>query len=149
MAYNQNDAGQQRRYWIGGESSTLEQVPLERLHTDLLWYEWPNKFPRTLHSLISEWDNENVSVTALDDRIMMRILLYESYREHLRHEEIQRLEFILTFDAETYEVLSYEWKLKWRPRPGYCTTYEEIAHRIEIGVELELPGEVEEFLYPE
>ena len=149
MAYNQNDTGQQRRYWIGGESSTLEQVPLERLHTDLLWYEWPNKFPRTLHSLISEWDNENVSVTALDDRIMMRILLYESYREHLRHEEIQRLEFILTFDAETYEVLSYEWKLKWRPRPGYCTTYEEIVHRIEIGVELELPGEVEEFLYPE
>lgn len=149
IAYNQTDEGWQRRYWIGGEGSPLEQVPLERLQTDLLWYEWPNKFPRTLHSLISEWDDENVNITASDDEIRMRILLYESYREHLRHEEIQRLEFVLTFDAETYEILSYDWRLKWRPRPGYCTTYEEIVHRIEIGVKLELPGEVEEFLYPE
>ena len=149
IAQNKTDEEWQRRYWTVGESSPLEQVSLERLHTDLIWYEWPNKFPITLHSLISEWDNENVNITALDDSIMMRILLYESYSEHLRHEDIQRLEFVLTLDAETHDILSYEWRLKWTPRPGYCTSYEEIAHRVEIGVELELPGEVEEFLYPE
>ena len=87
IAQNETDEEWQRRYWTAGESAPLEQVSLERLHTDLIWYEWPNKFPITLHSLMSEWDNENVNITALDDSIMMRILLYESYSEHLRHEE--------------------------------------------------------------
>lgn len=149
MAYNQTDAGSQRRYWTVGEGSPLEQVPLERLHTDLLWYEWPNKLPRTLHSFISEWGNEDVSITAEDDMIRIRTLSYESYNEYLHHEDVQRLEFVMTLNAETYDILSYEWRLKWRPRPGYCTTYEEIAHRVDIGVELELPSEVAEFLYPE
>ncbi len=149
MAYNKTDAGRERRYWTGGESSPLEQMPLQRLHAELLWYEWPNKFPRTLHSFISEWGEETVNITVGDDSIRMRTLVYESYEEFPRREDVQRLEFVLTLDAETYDILSYEWRLKWRPRPGYCTTYEEIAHRVEIGVDLELPSEVAEFLYPE
>ena len=74
IARNRTDEEWQRRYWTVGESAPLEQVSLERLHTDLLWYEWPNKFPITLHSLLSEWDNESVNITALDDSIVMRIL---------------------------------------------------------------------------
>ena len=148
IAYNRTDAGWEWRYWTSGERSPIEQIPLERLHTALLWYEWPNKLPRTLHSFISNWGDEDVRVTVRDDTIRMRTLLYESYKEYLRREDIQRLEFVLTLDAATYDIHSYEWRLKWRPRPGYCTTYEEIAHRVEIGVDLDLPAQVAEFLYP-
>ena len=149
IAYGQADAEWQTRYWTGGKDSALEQVPVERVHDDLLWYEWPNKLPRTLHSLISGWEEEEVNITVRDDRVRMRTLLYERYAEYIRLDDIQRLEFVLTLNAETYEILSYEWRLKWKPKPGYCSTYEEIAHRVELGVEMELPAEVAEFVVAE
>ena len=59
----------------------------------------------------------------------------------------QVLRLTLTLNAETYAIEGYNWRQEYERKAG-CDVYEEIAHIVEYGIELEIPVEVESIAVP-
>ena len=63
---------------------------------------WPDKLPRTLYALITDWNQEDVDVSHQEDTVTLQVTLDESYESMWEWERRLSLEFTLVVDAETY-----------------------------------------------
>ena len=98
-----------------------------------------NKLPRTLYTLISDWDQENVDVSRQDGTVTLQVTLDDSYESIWESERFLSLELTLIVDAETYQIEGYTWKYRFSPKSGYCDTYEEVAQSIDLGIDFTVP----------
>ena len=126
------------QYWIE-RGGSVERVSRETFADATVWWTWVNKLPRTLYTLISDWDHENVDVSRQDGTVMLRVTLDDSYESIWESERFLSLELTLIVDAETYQVEGYTWKYRLKPKSGYCDTYEEVAQMIDLGIDFTVP----------
>ncbi len=128
-------------YWIEGGGSP-EPISRDAVIDALDWYIWPSKLQRTLYTLISDWDPEDVDVSRQDGTVTLKVTLDDSYESLWESERLQSLELTLTVDAETYELENYKWKYRASPTSEYCDTYEEVAQAIDSGIDFTVPAEI-------
>ena len=139
MAWSEEDSKWQ--FWIENGGS-VERVTRDTVTDALVWLIWPNKLQRTLYTLISDWDQEDVEVSHQDGTVTLQVTLDDSHESLWESERLQSLELTLTVDAETYELDSYKWKYRANPTSEYCDTYEEVAQAIYLGIDFTVPPEV-------
>ena len=139
MTWSEKDSEWQ--YWVE-KGGSVQRVSFDTVDEALIWYIWPNKLQRTLYTLISDWDQENVDVIRQDGTITLQVTLDDSYGSIWESERLLSLELTLNSDAETYQIESYTWKYRFSPKSGYCDTYEEVAQSIDLGIEFAIPTEV-------
>ena len=139
MTWSEKDSEWQ--YWVE-KGGSVQRVSFDTVDEALIWYIWPNKLQRTLYTLISDWDQENVDVSRQDGTITLQVTLDDSYGSIWESERLLSLELTLNFDAETYQIESYTWKYRFSPKSGYCDTYEEVAQSIDLGIDFAVPPEV-------
>ena len=128
-------------YWIEGGGS-LQRVSYEAVTDALYWRIWPGKLQRTLYTLISDWDPQDVEVNHNGDLITLRVTLDDSYGSLWQSNRRLALDLTLTLDAGTYELEGYKWKYRANPSSDYCDTYEEVAQTIDLGIDFTVPPEV-------
>ena len=139
MAWSEEDS--QWQYWIE-RGGSLERVSRETVNDALLWMIWPGKLQRTLYTLISDWDLEDIDVTRKDGTVTLQVTLDDTYESLWESERLQSLELTLTLDDETFELDNYKWKYRFNPTSGYCDTYEEVAQAIDLGIDFTVPPDV-------
>ena len=132
MTWSEKDSEWQ--YWVE-KAGSVQRVSFDTVDEALIWYIWPNKLQRTLYSLISDWDQEDVDVTHQEDTVTLQVTLDDSYESIWESERFLSLELTLNVDAETYQIESYTWKYRFSPKSGYCDTYEEVAQMIDLGID--------------
>ena len=126
------------QYWIE-RGGSVERVSRDKISDALVWWAWANKLPRTLYTLISDWDQEDVDVSRQDGTVTLRVTFDDSYESIWESERFLSLELTLIVDAETYQVEGYTWKYRLKPKSGYCDTYEEVAQSIDLGIDFAVP----------
>ena len=126
------------QYWIE-RGGSVERVSRETVTDATVWWTWVNKLPRTLYTLITDWNQEDVDVSYQEETVTLQITLDESYESHWESERFLSLELTLIVDAETYQIKSYTLKYRFRPKSGYCDTYEEVAQMIDLGIDFNVP----------
>ena len=129
------------QYWIE-RGGSVERVSRETVSDASVWWTWVNKLPRTLYTLISDWDQENVDVSRQDGTVTLQVTLDDSYGSIWESERFLSLELTLNVDAETYQIESYTWKYRFSPKSGYCDTYEEVVQSIDLGIDFTVPPDV-------
>ena len=76
MTWSEKDSEWQ--YWVE-KGGSVQRVSFDTVDEALIWYIWPNKLQRTLYTLISDWDQENVDVSRQDGTITLQVTLDDSY----------------------------------------------------------------------
>ena len=81
-------------------------------------------------------------------QIRLHVQMDDSYIHMFNWEESSResLDFTLEFDRDTFEIRGYRWVMKndrEKHPDNPCLTYEEVATDFQVGVEIDLPKEIQ------